>query len=182
MSRFAAALALAVGLIFIVAAPGQAQTVNRQNVPAGEATPTGGTFSIRFPTSFTDVEFRADGDHPGDPAAVVRTLTGVSGDGIRFSATEMPFLPGKPPQPMEAFMEATKKRPGAIVAYVHHDHKDNAEILAFALTDFSGATYFNIVRTKDTQYMQVIQFPESQRSKAAGMKDDFFGSFKLTHS
>jgi hypothetical protein len=94
----------------------------------------------------------------------------------------MPFLPGKPPQPMEAFMEATKKRPGAIVADVHHDHKDNAEILTFALTDFSGATYFNIVRAKDTQYMQVIQFPESQRSKAAGMKDDFFGSFKLTHS
>jgi hypothetical protein len=45
--RLFAAFALALVLV----APANAQTVYRKDVPAGVATPTNGTFSIRFPIS-----------------------------------------------------------------------------------------------------------------------------------
>ena len=80
--RFTATIVLALVLFGALSAPASAQTVNRTNVPAGEAVPTGGTFSIRFPTAFTDLEARAKADTPGGTDAVVRMLTGLNGDGV----------------------------------------------------------------------------------------------------
>jgi hypothetical protein len=177
--RLAAAIVLTLLLFGGFCACASAQTVNRSNVPPGAAAPTGGSFTINFPTAFNDIELRAKADTPDGFDAIVRMLTGLSEDGIRFSATETPFVPGQQPKPMEDFMEAAKQRPRAVVTDVQHDHKDDTEILSFALDDFKGGTYFHIVRTKDAQYMLVIQFPESQRDKATVMKDDFFGSFKF---
>jgi len=171
--RLFAAFALALVLV----APANAQTVYRKDVPAGVATPTNGTFSIRFPVTFSDVELKAD-----DPAAVptiIRMLTGLDSDGVRFSATETPML-GLEPRPMEDFMEAMKQRPGAAVSDVHRESKDGTEILAFALADASGGYFFHVVRAIKTQYMQVIQFPEVARANATAVRDDFFNSFKIT--
>jgi hypothetical protein len=171
--RFLAALIFAV----VLAAPAHAQTVYRKDVPAGVATPTNGTFSIRFPITFSDVELKAE--DPPAPPAIVRMLTGQNGDGVRLTATETPML-GLEPRPMEDFMAAMKQRPGAAVSDVHRESKDGREILAFALTDASGGYFFNVVRANKTQYMQVMQFPEAQRAQAAAIRDDFFGSFKIT--
>ena len=171
--RLFAAFALAL----VLAAPADAQTVYRKDVPAGVATPTNGTFSIRFPATFSDAELKAE--DPPAPPAIVRMLTGLNGDGVRFSATETPML-GLEPRPMEDFMAAMKQRPGAAVSDVHRESKDGLEILSFALADASGGYFFHVVRANKTQYMQVIQFPESARAQAAAVRDDFFGSFKIT--
>src|ERR1700730_18109912 len=173
--RLFAAFALA--LVLVAPAPGNAQTVYRKDVPAGVATPTNGTFSIRFPATFSDVELKAE-DLPAPPA-IVRMLTEMNGDGVRFSATETPML-GLEPRPMEDFMAAMKQRPGAAVSDVHRESKGGMEILAFALTDASGGCFFNVIRANKTQYMQVIQFPETQRAQAAAIRNDFFSSFKIT--
>jgi hypothetical protein len=174
--RVSAVLAVVV-LAVILAAPTRAQTINRRDVPAGEAKPTNGTFSIRFPVPFTDAEAKA-GD-PSGPPAIVRMLTGVNSDNVRFTASETPLL-GLEPRPMEDFMAATKQRPGAIVSDVHRESRDGVEILAFALTDASGGYFFRIERANKTQYMQVIQFPEADRNQATAARDDFFNSFKIT--
>jgi len=171
--RLFAAFALALAL----AAPAQAQTVYRKDVPAGVATPTNGTFSIRFPVTFTDVELKAE--DPSAPPAIVRMLTGLDSDGVRFSATETPML-GLEPRPMEDFMAAMKQRPGATVSDVHRESKDGTEILSFALADASGGYFFHVVRADKTQYMQVIQFPQAARAQATAVRDDFFNSFKIT--
>ncbi len=171
--RFFAAFALA----FVLAAPAHAQTVYRKDVPAGVATATNGTFSIRFPITFSDVELKAE--DPPAPPAIVRMLTGLSGDSVRFTATETPML-GLEPRPMEDFMAAMKQRPGATVSDVHRESKDGTEILAFALADASGGYFFNVVRANKTQYMQVIQFPETARAQAVAVRDEFFNSFKVT--
>jgi len=171
--RLFAAFALALAL----AAPAQAQTVYRKDVPADVATPTNGTFSIRFPVTFTDVELKAE--DPSAPPAIVRMLTGLDSDGVRFSATETPML-GLEPRPMEDFMAAMKQRPGATVSDVHRESKDGTEILSFALADASGGYFFHVVRADKTQYMHVIQFPEAARAQATAVRDDFFNSFKIT--
>jgi hypothetical protein len=173
--RFLAALIFAV--VFAAAAPADAQTVHRKDVPAGEATPTNGTFSVRFPVTFSDVELEAS--DPPAPPAIVRMVTGLSSDGVRFSATETPML-GLEPRPMEDFMDAMKRRPGGAISDVHRESKDGTEILSFALADASGGYFFHEIRANKTQYLQVIQFPETARAQATAARDDFFNSFKIT--
>jgi hypothetical protein len=168
--------AAAISLVLAVTASAQAQPVmHRTAVAAGEATPTNGSFSIRFPVAFNDIELRAD--DPNAPTLVVRMLSGVNGEGLRFSATETP-LPEQP-LPIDGFMEAARKRPGASVSDIDHEQKDGIEIQSFSLTDAKGGSYFRLIRAKATQYMLVVQFPEASRQQATGIKDDFFGSFKM---
>src|ERR1700730_18253053 len=173
--RLFAAFALA--LVLVAPAPGNAQTVYRKDVPAGVATPTNGTFSIRFPITFSDVELKAE--DPPAPPAIVRMLTGQNGDGVRFSATETPML-GLEPRPMEDFMTAMKQRPGAAVSDVRRESKDGTEILSFALTDALGGYFFHVARAGKTQYMQVIHFPDPARAQAAALRDVFLNSLKIT--
>jgi hypothetical protein len=81
--------------------------------------------------------------------------------------------------PIDGFMEAASKRPGASVSDIGHEQKDGIEIQSFSLTDAKGGTYFRLIRSKATQYMLVVQFPEASRRQATSMKDDFFGSFEV---
>jgi hypothetical protein len=168
--------AAAISLVLAVTASAQAQPVmHRTAVAAGVATPTNGSFSIRFPVAFNDIELRAE--DPSAPTLVVRMLSGMNGEGLRFSATETP-LPEQP-LPIDGFMDAARKRPGASVSDINHEQKDGVEIQSFSLTDAKGGSYFRLIRAKATQYMLVVQFPEASRQQAAGTKDDFFGSFEM---
>jgi hypothetical protein len=167
----------AILLALAVTASAQAQPImHRTAVAAGEATPTNGSFSIQFPVAFNDIELRAE--DPTAPTVVVRMLSGINGEGLRFSATET-ALPEQP-LPIDGFMEATRKRPGASVSDIDHQQKDGVESLSFSLTDAKGGTYFRLIRAKAAQYMLVLQFPEAARQQATGVKDDFFGSFRMT--
>jgi hypothetical protein len=170
---FLAAVVIAVAF----AASAQAQPItHRTAVAAGEATPTNGSFSVRFPIAFNDIELRAE--DPTAPTLVIHLLSGVNSEGLRFSATETP-LPGQP-LPMDNFMEAAGKRPGAVVSDVTREQNGETSMLSFSLGEPKGGNYFRLIRAKGTQYMLVIQFPEALRGQAAGKKDDFFGSFKMT--
>jgi hypothetical protein len=160
-------------IIFVLALSdfAQAQVVHRSNVPPGDATPTGGSFSIHFPIAFSDVEMKAE--ESGYPTAIVYMLTGMGDGGTRFTATETPFA-GFKPKPMEEFMEATKQRSGAVVSEVHRDGLGGMDMLSFALTGPEGGYYFRMIRAGETQYMLVVQFPESQRDAATENEGRFF--------
>ncbi len=83
-------------IAFAVSAHAQASNpvINRANVPPGYATPTGGTFSIRFPIPFIDMA--QTGDNFGtDPDMVVHMVTGKTAAGIRLSASEIPDPKGQ---------------------------------------------------------------------------------------
>ena len=167
----------AIILAIACTASAQAQPImHRTDVVAGEAVPTNGSFSIHFPIAFNDIELRAE--DPAAPTLVIRMLSGTNAAGLRFSATETP-LQGQPP-PIDKFMETARNRPGASVSDVTREQRDESSILSFFLTDPKGGTYFRLIRVRATQYMLVVQFPETSRNQAAGMKDEFFGSFKMT--
>jgi hypothetical protein len=76
-------------------------------------------------------------------------------------------------------LEGTKARRDAQVSDVRRGENGKLQTLSFTLTDFSGGTYFYILRDARAQYMLVIQYPLAGIEKATAMKDDFFGSFKL---
>lgn len=169
--------ALAIILVFVLSAIAQAQVVHRRNVPAGDATPEGGSFSIHFPVAYNDTEVNADDPHA--TTATLYILTGIDSNQIRFSATEAPMA-GMQPRPLESFMSGIGEKSGGTLTDIHRDSSGGQETLSFALNVTDGGYYFRVVRANNVQYMQVVQFFESARDKATEMRDDFFNSFKLT--
>jgi hypothetical protein len=139
-----------------------------------------GTFSIRFPISYKEVEYQGIETKSGDPkeaASAVHMLTGVDSDGLRFSATEQPLRIPLPP--IDSFMETAKRRFEAVESDVQHKQKDGLEILSFTLSEPKQEYFFQVMRGKTSGYVLAVQFPAELRSKASGMKDDFFSSFKI---
>ena len=176
MTAFRLVAAILFALVLAATAHAAEPIMHRTNVAAGEAVPTGGSFSIRFPIAFNDVEIRVE--DASAPTLVVHLLTGLNDEGLRFSATETP-VQGEP-KPLDGFIETARNRPGATVSDVRHEQKDGVETLSFSLTEPKDGSYFRMIRTKTTGYILVIQFPNALYSKASGLKDGFFGSFKIT--
>jgi len=174
--RIVAAIAFAL----FMGAAAHAQTVNRVNIAAGAATPTGASFVVRMPVAYSDMEL--SGDEAPDPAMIVRMVTGATDDRIRFSASEIPYLPGKELKPLEEFMHALADKPVvAELLDVQHGQSGGLEALSFTLIDIAGGgNYFDVIRDNRAQYTLLIQFHREQRDEAATMKDAFFGSFRPT--
>jgi hypothetical protein len=171
-------LAAAIILTVLSATVARAEPiVHRSAVAAGEAVPTGGSFSILFPIAFNDMEIRAE--DPTAPTLVTHLLTGVNVEGLRVSAMETsgPEMT----KPIDGLMESAKTRPGTTVSDISRAQTGDMETLSFALTEPKGGSFFRQIRTKGTEYLLVIQFPEALRSKATLLKDGYFGSFKITH-
>jgi hypothetical protein len=171
-------LAAAIVLTVLSASAAHAEPImHRSAVPAGEAVPTGGSFSILFPIAFSDLEIRAE--DPPAPTLVTHLLMGLNAEGLRVSAMEMsgPELT----KPIDGLMETAKTRPGTTVSEISRAQTGDMETLSFALTEPRGGSFFRQIRAKGTEYVLVIQFPEALRSKASLLKDGYFGSFKITH-
>jgi hypothetical protein len=170
-------LAAAILAVFVISAPAHAQRItHRTTVPAGEASPTNGSFSIRFPVAFNDVELRVE--DPQNPSLVVHLLSGLNDEGLRFSATETPVQ--GPPKPLDTLLEAAKKKRGGTVSDVNREQNGDTETLSFSLTETWEGSFFRMIRSKTTGSVLVVQFPNALYSKASKMKDAFFASFKIT--
>jgi len=172
-------LATAILFCSTLSAGAHAQTINRANVPAGYATPTGGSFSIRFPIPFADLVENGDSFGAG-PNIVVRMVTGITNSGIRLSAAEMPD-PNSQLAPVDTFMDNLKRRlgAGAVLSDVSRERKDNMDMASFALGAHGRGFYFRVIRAEGTQYILLVQFPEGQRGTATEMKEPFFSSFSF---
>jgi len=162
-----------------LAAVAHAQVINRANVPAGYATPTDGTFSIRFPIPFIDMA--ESGDKFGaDRDMVVRMVTGITKSGIRLSAAEMPDPHGQL-APVDTFMDNLRQRlgSGAVLSDVSRDRKDNVDTVSFALAAHGRGFYFRVIRAEGSQYILLVQFRDALHDTANKMKEPFFSSFSF---
>jgi hypothetical protein len=170
--RIAAAIFILCGL----AAPAHAERItHRTAVPAGEATPTGGSFSIQFPIPYNDVELKVVDAQ--NPTLVVHLLSGMNSDAMRFSATETPVQ--GPPKPLDNLLEAAQKRHGGTVTDIKREQNGDTETLSFELTEPREGSFFRSIRTKTAGYVLVVQFPNAMFGPASKMKDAFFDSFKI---
>jgi hypothetical protein len=170
-------LAAAIILTVLSAIAAQAEPIfHRSAVAAGEAVPTGGSFSVLFPIAFSDVEMRAE--DPPAPTAVMHLLTGLNSEGLRVSAME--WSGPEITKPIDGLMEAAKARRGTTVSEISRAKSGDMETLSFALTEPKGGSFFRLIRTKGKEYTLVIQFPEAIHNEATLLKDGYFGSFKTT--
>jgi hypothetical protein len=128
-----ARLAAAIVLTVLSASAAHAEPImHRSAVPAGEAVPTGGSFSILFPIAFSDPEIRAE--DPPAPTLATHLLMGVS-------AMEMPGP--EITKPIDGLMEAAKTRPGTTVSEISRAQTGDMETLSFALTEPKGRQFFS---------------------------------------
>lgn len=173
-------LIAAVAAALAIAAPAHARVVHRADVPAGEATPTGASFSVRMPVAYNDVEVQAE--DPSKSPVSLRMVTGRTPDRIIFSASELTFAPGPPPKPLDDFVNDLKQNSAVAGIFdVQRKQAGGSAALAFTLIDIAGGgSFFDVIRTDKAQYTLTVQFRHEQRYQAAAMKDDFFNSFKLT--
>jgi len=178
-ARFVVAVCIWLGFAASVHAQVSNPVINRANVPPGYATPTGGTFSIRFPISFIDMAQTGDA-FGAEPDVIVRMVTGKTDGGIRLSASEIPDAKSELAS-AQTFMDNLKRRlgAGAVLSDVSRERKNNMEISSFALAAHQLGFYFRVIRVESTEYVLLVQFPEAQRETAAGMKGAFFDSFSL---
>jgi hypothetical protein len=172
-------LAEAIAAAILLSTAAHAQTVLRSDLPAGEATPTGASFSVHMPVVYSDEELPSN---DAANSAIVRMVTGATGDGVKFSASETASPPGAERQPLDGFMKALKENPFvAALVDVRHQQSGGRETLTFTLIDIAaGGNFFDVVQTDQARYMLTVQFHRAQRDEAAAMKNDFFNSFKLT--
>lgn len=169
--RFAAAGLLAFTWAFTWSAAASAQTAT----PAGDATPAGGTFSVRFPVAFKDEE-KTLGNPKTAPRAT-RLLSGATADGVEFSAAELPVQGAR--RPLADFMEIAADRAGTKATDVVKDDKDGVESLTFTLAEPAHGQFVRMIRTDKAGYALIVQYPTAQATAAAGMKDEFFNSFRI---
>jgi hypothetical protein len=175
LTIFLCIVAAAAAFAAIASAQVQPQKVNRENVPAGTATPTGASFSIQFPVAFTDLEELA-----GEDKTRIHMVTGTNPDHIQFSAAQFDLRPGRKLQPLEDFMNSQKDKTGGEVSEVDHKTENGLDKLSFTLMDVSGGgSFFQVIRSATAQYVLVVQFHSGQYGQAGGMRDGFFFSFKL---
>ncbi len=153
----------------------QSQKINRDNVPAGIATPVGASFSVQFPVTYNDLTVVA-----GEDKTQIRMVTGINPDHIQFSAAQFDVKPAQKLQPLEEFMKGQKEKTGGEVSEVDHKTDGGLEKLSFTLMDISGGgSFFQVIRTATAQYVLTVQFHPGQYGQAGGLRDGFFYSFKL---
>ena len=166
-------LLLLLGLAF---APAQAgQIVHRAAVPAGEAISTGGSFSVRMPVPFYDIEIVVDDGGKG--REVAHLITGRSPDGIKFVATEI--AASGEPKPLAGVMDSFKSRPGAVVSDVVQTNAADTETLSFTVVDPKAGAFMRLIRTPKTGYSLIVEYPVDAKDRAGVAMTEFFGSFKI---
>jgi hypothetical protein len=142
------------------------------------AVSTRGTFSVRMPIPFND--FSVSTPDPNIGEAVVHTIGGLSAEGIKISATEVPVTPrSKPLGDLAGFPEQIGRSPGTKISDIRRAPADGNDAISFLATGPTTSAFMRAVQTPKARYLQVIEFPNTQRDTAAAIKDEFFASFKL---
>jgi hypothetical protein len=137
------------------------------------AVSTKGSFSILLPIPFNDFTTR-------DPETgeVSHVVGGKSSEGIKFTAVELPVT-AKTPADLAAIPKSFSSNPANKVSDVSRNTGDDVDNLSFSVANPVTTAHLRYIRMKGALYILTIEYPNAYRDVVAGMKDKFFGSFKL---
>jgi hypothetical protein len=138
------------------------------------AVSTKGSFSVRMPIPFNDFTVRST-----DPKSeeVTHVIGGKSSEGIRVSAVEMPASAKSAPS-LDKIVANFSSKPGNKVADVQRAAKGDVDTLSFSVSGAQTSAHIRYIKTKTATYVLTIEFPNAHRNDVAGIREEFFGSFK----
>jgi hypothetical protein len=179
-------LVLALALVMLPAVAARAQQpkleMHRAGVVSQDASgwhlavSTKGSFSVRMPIPFND--FTVRGADPKAGEEVTHVIGGKSTEGIRVSAVEMPTSAKSAPSLDKILADFSTKR-GHKVSDVQRISKGDVDTLSFSVSGAQTSAHMRYIRTKSATYALTIEFPNAHRDDVAGLREEFFGSFKV---
>ena len=140
------------------------------------AVSTKGSFSVRMPIPFNDFTVRSTGPTTGEE--VTHVIGGKSTEGIRMSAVEIPAL-AKSATSLEKILADFSAKPGNKVSDVQRAAKGDVDTLSFSVSGAQTSAHVRYIKTKSATYSLTIEFPNAHRNDVAGIREEFFGSFKI---
>jgi hypothetical protein len=145
------------------------------------AASTKGSFSIRMPIPFNDFTIRSSDAKTGADKSgeeVTHVIGGKSAEGIKVSAVEIPASTKAGPS-LDKMLADFSAKPGNKVSDVQRASKGDADMLSFAASGAQTSAYIRYIRTKTATYSLIIEFPNAHRADVDGIREEFFGSFKI---
>jgi hypothetical protein len=174
-------LALALIMLPAVAARAESKLEMHRSGVAGQdpsgwhlAVSTKGSFSVRMPLPFNDFTVRST-----DPksAEVTHVIGGKSSEGITVSAVEMPASAESSPS-LDKILATFSSKPGNKITDVQRAAKGDVDTLSFSVSGAQRSAHLRYIKTKAATYVLTIEFPNAHRNDVAGIREEFFGSFK----
>jgi hypothetical protein len=139
------------------------------------AVSTKGTFSVRMPIPFNDFTVRSTDPRTGEE--VTHVIGGKSTEGIKLSAVEMPASAKSAPS-LEKILADFSAKPGNKVSDVQRAVKGDVDTLSFSVSSAQTSAHVRYIKTKSATYSVTVEFPNAHRNDVAGVREEFFGSFK----
>jgi hypothetical protein len=139
------------------------------------AVSTKGSFSIRMPIPFNDFTVRSTDPKTGEE--VTHVIGGKSTEGIKLSAVEMPASAKTAPS-LDKMLADFSAKPGNKVSDVQRAAKGDVDTLSFSVSGAQTSAHIRYIKTKSATYVLTIEFPNANRDDVAGVREEFFGSFK----
>ena len=180
---FALLLPLALVMLPGVAARAQQPKLEMHRAAVDNKDPSGwhlaistkGSFSVRMPIPFNDFTVRSTDPKTGEEATHV--IGGKSAEGIKFSAVELPAS-GKSAPSLEKILADFSAKSGSKVSDVQRAAKDDVDTLSFSVSGAQTSAHVRYIKTKSATYSLTVEFPNAHRDDVAGLREEFFDSFK----
>jgi hypothetical protein len=180
---FSLFLPLALVVLPAVAAPAQQPKLEMHRAGVVSKDPSGwhlavstkGSFSVRMPIPFNDFTVRSDDPKTGEE--ITHVIGGKSTEGIRVSAVEMPASAKSAPS-LEKILADFSAKPGNKISDVQRVAKGDVDTLSFFVSGAQTSALVRYIKTKSATYALTVEFPNAHRNDVAGIREEFFGSFK----
>jgi hypothetical protein len=140
---------------------------------------TKGSFSVRMPIPFNDFTVRST--DPKTSQEVTHVIGGTSTEGIKLSVVEMPASAKSAPS-LEKILADFSARPGNKVTDVRRAAEGDVDTLSFSASGAQTSAHVRYIKTKNATYSLTIEFPNAHLNDVAGVREEFFGSFKTKAS
>ena len=137
---------------------------------------THGSFSVLLPIPFND--FTLTASDPKSGMAKTYTVGAQSTEGMKFSATEMPLIPGKTSPDLDQMPQALSQN-GQHVSDVINASFLGWPSISFSVDGPSSSAHMRYVRTSSSLIILILEYPAAHRSEAALLKSRFLDSLKI---
>jgi hypothetical protein len=137
---------------------------------------THGSFSVLIPIPFNDFTVTENDPHLG----TIKTYTvgAKSAEGIKFSATETPIIPNRTPDRLDELPQKLASRCQKVSEIVEAAFSGWSSI-SFAVSGTETGAYLRYVKTQNSLFVVILEYPNTYRSEAAALKSRFLDSLQI---
>jgi uncharacterized protein YjeT (DUF2065 family) len=137
---------------------------------------THGSFSVLLPIPFND--FTLTATDPKSGTIKTYTVGAQSTEGMKFSATEMPIIPGKTPPDFDQIPRSLSTD-GQQISDVGKASFSGWPSISLSVVGPRSGAYIRYVRTGVSVITLILEYPAAHRSEAALLKSRFLDSLKI---